>query len=88
MTGLQPIRVTPNPANSDASISFQLERGGPVSCLVYDAAGNRVAQLADGSYAAGTHRLSWNAASVPPGIYLCQLETSAGSRTVRLVRAE
>ncbi len=76
-----------NPVARDVTIRFSLTQAGSVSCVVYDAAGNRVAQLADGQMDAGEHRLCWNADAVPAGIYLCQFSTSAGTQTVRLVKA-
>jgi len=85
--GLGSTLVAANPVADNATIRFSLAQAGLVSCLVYDAAGNRVAELADGRMAAGEHRFTWNAGAVPAGIYLCQLATDAGSHTVRLVKA-
>ena len=81
-----PVRVVPSPVTDGATVSFQLHHGGPVSCVVYDAAGNRVASLADGFRAAGDYRLKWNAAAATPGIYFCTLESAGETRTARLTK--
>jgi hypothetical protein len=57
-----------------------------VSCIVYDAAGNRVSSLAAGAQAAGEHQLTWNAAGVKPGIYFCKLVAGGSTYTARLAR--
>lgn len=69
-----------------AEVSFQMHSSGPVSCMVYDAAGNRVAVLADGHLPAGDHRLAWDATAVEPGIYFCQIVYGDETRTARLTR--
>jgi len=81
------LAVRPNPAWDRADISYSVERPGYVSCVLYDAAGNRRAELVSSRKTAGAHRLVWHAA-VPAGAYLCRLETPSGSRTVRLVKAQ
>ena len=83
---LRPVRVTPNPVTDRADVSFQVHRSGSVNCMVYDAAGNRVAVLADGLLPAGEHRLTWDATSVEPGIYFCQIVSGDDKRTARLTR--
>jgi hypothetical protein len=83
---LQPARVVPNPVTDGAVVSFQLRKSGPVSCVVYDAAGNRVASLADGFRAAGDHRVAWNAAGAEPGVYFCQLVANGQVTNTRMVR--
>lgn len=79
------LTVAPNPMADRAEVSYHLTQPGRVSCVVYDAAGNRRAVLANGTQPAGAHRLSWRT-SVPAGAYLCRLETPAGTRTARLVK--
>jgi hypothetical protein len=80
--------VHPNPVTDRTAITYQLSHSSLVSCLVYDAAGNLVARLSDGSQAAGTHSLRWNAAGMKPGIYFCKLVAGGGTSTARLVRAD
>jgi len=51
-----------------------------VRLVVYDVRGREVARLVDGQEAAGEHRVSWAAGTVPSGLYVYCLET--GTRTV------
>jgi len=83
---LQPVRVVPNPVTDGAVVSFQLRKSGPVSCVVYDAVGNRVASLAGGFRAAGDHRVTWDAAGAEPGVYFCQLVADGRITNTRMVR--
>lgn len=67
--------VRPNPFNPATEIAFDLERSGPVRVTVHDVRGRLVKVLADGPYAAGSHRLRWegtDAADVAlaSGVYL------------------
>jgi hypothetical protein len=76
--------VSPSIVTGDATVSFALAQGASASCLVYDAAGNVVAQLADGMLGAGEHRLNLSGASLQPGIYFCKLQSGKSSATARL----
>lgn len=58
-----------------------------MSCTVRDVAGREVARLLDGVRPAGRHSVSWDAAGVPPGVYLVELEASGAATTARLVKA-
>jgi hypothetical protein len=78
--------VSPNPVSARAAISYSLPHSAPVSCVVYDAAGNVVSRLAAGNQAAGEHRLLWDAAGVKPGVYFCKLAAGSSSYTARLAR--
>jgi hypothetical protein len=54
-----------------------------VNCVVYDAAGNSVAQLADGTLGSGRHQLRIPTDRFEPGVYLCKLQggnTGAAAR--------
>jgi len=50
----------PNPFRGETRIEFLLDRAGPVELVVHDVAGRRVATLAERTFAAGRHVLSWN----------------------------
>jgi len=77
----------PNPVQGRAQLSFRLEQRSRVSCVVYDAAGKRAAVLLDGTQDQGDHVLSWDASRLSPGVYFCELEAGAASRSVRFVVA-
>ncbi len=47
--------------------------------------GRRVANLADGPFAAGSHRLALDTAALPGGVYLVRVQSEASVLTRRLV---
>jgi Zn-dependent M28 family amino/carboxypeptidase len=79
----------PNPFSSRTGISFTLTRTGPVRLAVYDAAGQLVRVLAQGSFPAGPGRLTWDGCDargrqLAPGIYFCRLSASGFVATRKL----
>ena len=82
----------PNPARTSASIRFTLPQPGRVRVTVLDVRGSVVAELADGSYPAGSHFISWNFADrkgrrVGSGVYFVRLRAPGGiDEARRLVR--
>ena len=80
------IRVTRNPVFERAELSYELERSGPVSCTVFDAAGMQVAHLVNGVQQAGRHSVAWDASSVAPGIYFAKLVANGAVTAARLTK--
>lgn len=72
------VNVCPNPFNPATVISYQLERTIPVNLQVFNARGERVTVLVNGTQAAGMHRAVFEAKNLPSGLYLCRL--SAGEK--------
>ena len=72
----------PNPFNASTTIQFQVPEPSGVRLTVYDAAGRRIAVLADRVYATGKHELQWDASGYASGPYFYRLETEG-----RLIRA-
>jgi len=82
----------PNPARTEAVITFTLPEAGPARLAVYDVSGRHVATLAEGTLEAGEREVVWNladerGASVPPGVYFYRLETPTATTARRLVVA-
>ena len=80
----------PNPFNSRTRIAYRLAAPGPVRLSIYNALGQPVRTLVDGSQAAGAHRVTWDArdgqgAAVSSGVYVTRLEYPGGVQTRRLV---
>ena len=67
----------PNPFNPSTTISYQLDSPGEVSLEIFNALGQQVATLVDGFQSSGEQTVSWNATSVPSGVYMYRL--SAGN---------
>jgi hypothetical protein len=83
----------PNPFRSTTRLRFALPSSEPVRLVVFDVQGRRVRTLADGTFEAGSHDVSWDARDeagqrVEPGMYLIQLEAAGVStrRKVALIR--
>lgn len=66
---------SPNPFNPKTTISFSLPTSTAVELTVYNAMGQKVATLARGAYAAGSHQIIWDAAHLPSGLYFYTLAT-------------
>ncbi len=81
----------PNPFNPSASVPFELTAAGPVSLVVYDLCGRRVATLLNGvRMSAGHHEVRWNGRdtsgrSAATGSYLFRLETDDYRGEIRAV---
>jgi hypothetical protein len=70
--GIQSVR--PNPASGRMEIGFGVPRQGPVTLVVFDAAGRLVRRLMDRACTPGRHTVSWdglseNEQAVPAGVY-------------------
>lgn len=75
----------PNPFNPETEIVFDLAEPGVVSLKIFNILGAQVATLADGHFAAGRHRASWNAVKQPSGIYFYTLKSSGKTESRRMV---
>ena len=62
-------RSYPNPFNSRVSIEFGLEYPACVTIDIFDILGQRIETLTKSAFASGEHRLIWDAAEHPSGIY-------------------
>ena len=78
----------PNPFNDVATVSYSLDRSGPVQIELFDALGRRVALIEDDARPAGTYRVRFNASALTPGLYIVRLTSGDRVATRRLVRAE
>lgn len=78
----------PNPFANRTTIRYTMPTNAPVSLMVYDALGQAVARLVDGTVAAGSHTVAFDAADLPSGMYIYRLHTPQGalSRKLLLVR--
>ncbi|MBE0646048.1 MAG: T9SS type A sorting domain-containing protein [Bacteroidetes bacterium] len=76
----------PNPFNPTTVITFDLPKATTLTLCVTDVLGREVTLLADRvRMEAGAHSLSFNAAGIPPGVYLYRLKTTNAVLTRRMV---
>lgn len=66
----------PNPFNPQTTIPFELSQDSEVKLTIWNMIGQKVATLVDGLVEAGTHEETWNASSMPSGIYIARFEVS------------
>ena len=81
------LSVYPSPASGSFTVDYTLPEDGKVTVSLYDLSGRRIATLLDGEMAAGRHDLNYDAAALPPGVYLVHFDTDAGTLTRRVVIA-
>ena len=60
----------PNPFNPSTRIDFSLPQNADVNITVYNVRGQKVATLVNGSRAAGSYTVNWNAENLPSGVYM------------------
>jgi len=80
----------PNPFNPETTLKFSLSKGSDVSLEIYNMKGQRVRQLTNHFYSAGTHTLVWdgkddNGSALGSGIYFSRLTSAAVSKTQKMV---
>jgi hypothetical protein len=68
----------PNPVAGATTFSFELPEGADLTLAVYDAAGRKVAAVAEGYFSAGRHDVPFRN-DLAPGVYVYRLD--AGSRS-------
>ena len=81
------VTAAPSPARGVVTIRATLGgAGAPVRAAVYDLLGRHVATLHDGP--SGDDPVwTWDASSVPPGVYTVRVETDGAAATARIVVA-
>ena len=78
----------PEPFADQTSFEYHLPRPAQVKIHVHDVAGRMVAELVNGTQAAGTHHVTWDASGVAAGVYYISLQagTFRQSRPAFLIR--
>jgi hypothetical protein len=71
----------PNPFNPSTTIRFQTPADGEIRLEVYNAIGERIAVLVDGSHPGGYHSVAWNASLFPSGIYFVRMTAGTFHQT-------
>jgi hypothetical protein len=66
----------PNPFNPSTSIQFSLPVDAQVTINIYNLIGENVAEVASGNFAAGQHKVDFNANTLTSGIYFYQLDAA------------
>tara|TARA_B100001996_G_scaffold32627_1_gene24561 strand:+ start:3787 stop:4767 length:981 start_codon:yes stop_codon:yes gene_type:complete len=75
----------PNPFNPTTHIRFNIPETANTKLTVFNVMGEEVATLVNSVMQAGGHTVSWNASSMPTGVYFYQLESANFSQTKKLL---
>jgi hypothetical protein len=65
----------PNPVTSSSRLDFAMEEEGPVSIVVYDVAGRRVATLLEGQRPKGWSTIHLDSSKMASGVYFLKMQT-------------
>jgi len=75
----------PNPFNPSTVISYQLPVGGNAIIKVYDILGNEVATLVNEQKPAGSYNVTFDASTLPSGIYMYKLQAGSFIETKKML---
>ncbi len=80
----------PNPFNPATTIEFELPRRSFVSLNIYNLLGQRVAQLIDGKFPAGKHRIEWDGimtdgGQAPSGVYFYRIAVDGRAESKKML---
>jgi hypothetical protein len=75
----------PNPATSNTTISFTLNKPSTVSLVITDELGRQTSVMAPQEMSSGKHSVNWDARSFPSGIYTYRLSDGVNSQTRKLL---
>ena len=70
-------KLYPNPFNPSTEVSFNLPTDGHVRLSAYDVRGREVSIIFEGAQSVGSHSYTWNASSLPSGVYYIRLQTGS-----------
>ena len=72
----------PNPFNSKTRLTYGSPENAYVSLSVFDMNGRVIEELLKGTVVAGNYTVTWYASNVSAGIYLVQMKSSTGFKSV------
>ena len=67
-------QLYPNPFNPSTQVSFSLPMDEYVRLAAYDIRGQEVGMIFEGAQSVGEHSYTWNASSLPSGVYYIRLQ--------------
>lgn len=79
------ISAYPNPFNNSIAINFISDRSRWITLRIFDCAGRSVSTLYRGLAESGMNRVSWDAESMPAGIYQIRLDQLSGQSNTKQI---
>jgi hypothetical protein len=90
--GIQPVleegvslSLYPMPVGDNATISFKLESESMVQMEVYSLTGQRLTEVINTRYPAGTHHYNWDTGMLGTGMYLLRMKAGNASSTIKMI---
>jgi hypothetical protein len=83
--GFSVAQNTPNPFNPTTEINFTIPSKGLVTIDIVNVAGQKVHTIRKENLDAGSHKVTWNAASMPGGVYFYTVTSGKFSRTMKMM---
>jgi len=78
--------VSPNPANQQTTISYNLESNDDIDVSIYTILGQKVCTLVHTNQNAGTYSVNLLTSDYAPGMYICRLRSSNGISSIELLK--
>ncbi len=75
----------PNPFNPSTKIKYSVPQSSTVMIKVFDILGNEIETLVNEEKPAGTYEITWNAESLPSGVYLYKLQAGSYVETKKMI---
>ena len=75
----------PNPFNPTTVINFTLPQATRANVSIYNTLGEKVMEVANGEFSAGTHSVNVDASQLTSGIYFYKLKTANFSKTMKMM---
>ncbi len=75
----------PNPFNPVTTLPFEMVETGMARLSIHNLLGAEVAVLWNGMAERGRHEVTFDASTLPSGVYVATLKAEAGSRTSKLL---
>lgn len=80
------VSAAPNPFTTYTDIEFELPRTCIIDVNLYDMYGRLVRMVAHRAYrSAGKHTVRLEGRGLPPGVYICQVQTPYGTESVKVL---
>ena len=80
------LQVTPNPVETTANFSYEIETPGLVRLSLYDVTGRVVQVVSEGFTPAGHYNIEWNVSdAIPTGTYIARLQTQKGQMATKIM---
>ncbi|WP_298542084.1 glycosyl hydrolase family 18 protein [uncultured Aquimarina sp.] len=81
------LKMYPNPFTSTVNISFDLNKNKPITAVVYNQIGVKIAVLKENEkLSSGNHNMQWDTDGIPSGIYFLKLWMGKEIKTMKLIK--